>query len=169
VRGQAESWEELRQLCNKWLKIDYSGVNREWQYARIEPKIIVEEWLGEGTITPPEFMFHCFHGEPKLISVHLDKFSSDPVNRKFDIEWRPVGLDITRKRVIDISKPERLDEMLGIARKLSSDFDYVRVDLYHLHKRIVFGELTFTPAAGNGTKSKSLQIELGEEWHLPII
>lgn len=167
VRGQTGNWEELRQCCHNWLKIDFSQINREWQYAGLEPKIIVEEWLGEGTRTPLELKIHCFHGQPKLISAHLDNFSSDPINRKFDIEWRRIDLDITRKRSINIPKPKRLNEILRIARKLSSDFDYVRVDLFHLPGRIAFGELTFTPAGGTSTKIRKLQIELGKEWHLP--
>jgi len=166
VSDQTGNWEELRQLCNKWLKIDYSLVNREWQYAGIEPKIIVEEWLGEGTRTPLELKIHCVHGQPKLISAHLDHFGSELIKRKFDIKWRPVDLDMTRKRNINIPKSKRLNKILEIARKLSSDFDYVRVDLFHLPGRIAFGELTFTSNGGASIKIRKMQIELAEEWHL---
>ena len=47
-----------------------------------------------------------------------------------------------------MEKPSGLNKMLDIASVLSKDFPFVRVDFYLLGERIVFGELTFTPAAG---------------------
>ena len=38
--------------------------------------------------------------------------------------------------------------MLKIARTLSADFSFVRVDLYEVQGKIYFGELTFSPACG---------------------
>jgi len=41
-----------------------------------------------------------------------------------------------------------LKEMLSIAESLSGKIPYVRVDLYCIEKRIVFGEMTLTPGSG---------------------
>ena len=41
---------------------------------------------------------------------------------------------------------ENLDEMIRIAKILSKDFKFVRVDLYELERKVYFGELTFSPA-----------------------
>ena len=38
--------------------------------------------------------------------------------------------------------------MIRIARILSRDFDFIRVDLYSLGKKIYCGELTFHPGGG---------------------
>ncbi len=38
--------------------------------------------------------------------------------------------------------------MLEIAKTLSKDFDFVRVDLYNVKGKIYFGELTFSSASG---------------------
>lgn len=46
------------------------------------------------------------------------------------------------------SKPINLEKMIEIAERLSSDFKYVRVDLYNIQGKIWFGEMTFTPASG---------------------
>jgi hypothetical protein len=35
--------------------------------------------------------------------------------------------------------------MVEIARILSKDFDFVRVDLYERNVKVLFGELTFSP------------------------
>lgn len=46
-------------------------------------------------------------------------------------------------------KPKEYDKMLEIAKTLSEDFPFVRVDLYETEAGIVFGELTFTPMGCN--------------------
>jgi hypothetical protein len=38
--------------------------------------------------------------------------------------------------------------MVEVAKALSGDFDFVRVDLYNLAGKVYFGELTCTPASG---------------------
>lgn len=38
--------------------------------------------------------------------------------------------------------------MIRIAKKLSKDFDFIRVDLYSLGDKIYAGELTFHPGGG---------------------
>jgi hypothetical protein len=47
-----------------------------------------------------------------------------------------------------IPKPDNLQYMLEVAQKLSAPFPVVRVDLYNLAGRIVFGEMTFTSLGG---------------------
>ena len=50
-----------------------------------------------------------------------------------------------------VEKPEKLQEMLDYAEKLAKPFPFVRVDFYYTENRIVFGELTFVPAAALDT------------------
>ena len=38
--------------------------------------------------------------------------------------------------------------MIEIAKILSADFDFVRVDLYEHNDKVYFGELTFSPWGG---------------------
>ena len=45
-------------------------------------------------------------------------------------------------------KPANFPELCAIARQLSKNFQYVRVDLYTIGNKIYFGELTFTPTSG---------------------
>ncbi len=47
-----------------------------------------------------------------------------------------------------MEKPKNFEMLKEIAKKLSSDFQFVRVDLYDVDGNIFFGELTFTPASG---------------------
>jgi len=56
-----------------------------------------------------------------------------------------IGYPLNNK---EISKPAQLQEMLSVARSLSDGIPYVRVDLYNIDGRIIFGEMTFTPGSG---------------------
>ena len=47
-----------------------------------------------------------------------------------------------------IEKPEKLEEMLQLAEKLSKDIPFIRVDFYFVDGKIYFSELTFFPSSG---------------------
>jgi hypothetical protein len=47
-----------------------------------------------------------------------------------------------------IEKTSNFEEMLTIAAKLAADFIFIRVDLYSIAEKIIFGELTFFPTGG---------------------
>ena len=60
-------------------------------------------------------------------------------------------------------KPKNLEEMVELARKLSEDFPFVRVDLYDVDGSVYFSELTFIPTVGNmKLKPESTIKEWGE-------
>ena len=48
----------------------------------------------------------------------------------------------------NVKKPKKLKGMIEIAKILSRDFNYVRVDLYNIEDKIYFGELTFSHGSG---------------------
>ena len=47
---------------------------------------------------------------------------------------------------VPVRPPPNYEKMLEVARRLSSGTDFVRVDMYNIDGRIVFGELTNYPA-----------------------
>ena len=136
-------------LKNKKQKAHTGG--REWAYYGLEPSIIVEKLLvneenPESSVE--DFKFYCFSGEPKYVHVDLDRYTSHKRNF-YDIQWNLLTLESeypNAKRVID--KPKNFNEMLQVARTLSEDFPFVRVDLYNIRGKIYFGEMTFYPSSG---------------------
>jgi hypothetical protein len=57
--------------------------------------------------------------------------------------------------------------MVKVAKALSADFDFMRVDLYSVSGQVYFGELTCTPRRGYGViPIESLQKRRDEMWHL---
>ena len=67
------------------------------------------------------------------------------------------------------SKPKYFNLMKEYARILSSDFKFVRVDLYQLDKEIRLGELTFAPMNSFFYFKKKIdEIELGKDINVDI-
>ena len=46
------------------------------------------------------------------------------------------------------SRPAKFDEMVKIAKSLSSGHPFLRVDLYEINNKVYFSELTFSPRGG---------------------
>lgn len=134
----------------KWMKTDYGLRAAELHYSKMKPRIIVERFLEDEVTSkrPIDYMIHCFHGEPKVIELGLNKENSNKKEILFNCDWEILPYnEASSNYKKTFPKPDRLDEMLDIARGLSKRFTYVRVDLYYCNKEIYFGELTFTPAA----------------------
>lgn len=151
---------EVISKCRRWLKTKYLPCYGEWFYGVVPPRIIIEKYLGDNLF---DYKIFCFNGEPKL--VYVDTWRNGHMGNIFDIDMNPVkGVQIgyPNDPAANIKKPEKWDEMVGIARKLSEDFLHVRVDLYYTQGRIYFGELTFTRGAGFGKiEPLSFDYEIG--------
>jgi hypothetical protein len=157
----------LKRECKKiarWLKRNYYWQNREWVYKELKPRMISEKFLIDEQGNPPmDYKIFCFHGEPKLIQVDIDRFGGHKQNF-YDTEWnfRDVEIWCDNDKSVELSKPENFDEMLEISRKLSESFPHVRVDLYNIDGEIIFGELTFFHLSGiQKFRNESLEDEMG--------
>jgi len=160
----------MARLGARWLEQLYGqGPNREWAYGRVPRQIIVEELLvGRDGGIPDDFKLFVFHGRCRYIQVDDGRF--DHRTQDFFLpDWQHVPMsggppwsDPPHPR------PRRLDEMIAIAERLGADTDFVRVDLYHLADRIVFGELTSYPAGGDSPfEPARFNDEFGSHWTVP--
>ena len=97
-----------------------------------------------------DYKIMCFHGEPKVIFTCTERYESDGLKVTFfDTQWNrlPFEREYPASRV-DIERPQRLPEMLEMAKKLANGIPFVRIDLYEIENRIYFGEQTFFPGSG---------------------
>lgn len=142
----------LRKEINSWINVKDVNAGREWAYTKIEKsQIIIEEFLvndknPQGGIE--DFKILCFQGEPKYIIVDKDRYINHRRNI-YTTEWK--RLDVTTDHEQFDSEypyPKNFAEMMDVAKKLSKDFPFVRVDLYNINGKIYFGELTFYPWSG---------------------
>lgn len=144
--------EELKQTVDKWMHTTFGYRGMETHYFNIPPRIIIEEYIEELDGDLHDYKIHCFNGEPKFIQVFHDRDISAKVawHSFYDLDWNHLDFTYTHHHVNTepTEKPPVLEEMIQIAKKLSTDFKYVRVDLYLLGDKIKFGEMTFTPENG---------------------
>ena len=161
--------EATQKLAYRLGKNDFWG-GREWCYKDIKPCIICEEYMGSSDGMPPDdYKFMCFNGEPKLIQVHHDRYGDHTLDF-MDTNWEKTGIVQGPPNSKDpIPKPETFDEMMKIARILSSNMPYARIDLYSIGNTVKFGEITMYPTSGFCLFDDfQTDIQLGEWIRLPI-
>ena len=158
---------------------NHYNYEREWPYKNVQPRIIGEEFIVDqdpdntaGTLI--DYKFHCFNGEPKFLYVGVDDISEGKKGELrlsfFDLDWNTPPFYRTDHKPLPLAvkKPEKFDEMVEIAGKLSKGIPFVRVDLYYVNQKILFSELTFYPGAGLGFFSpEEWEMKLGDWVKLP--
>lgn len=148
----------------KWMKMNYYWRGREWAYKNIKAKIICEKYMvDESGVELKDYKIFCFHGEPKLIQVDYNRFVNHKRNL-YDTSWNYIdaSIEYPNDSTVHIKKPDKLEEMLELARRLSAGFPHVRVDFYSIAGKIYFGEMTFYPESGYGKfNPKELEFQMG--------
>ncbi len=125
--------------------------HREHPYYGVPRRIIAEQFLEE-TARPDledimDYKFFCFDGEPRFLYVS-DSPKHESVFLNTDWTLAGIGRD-DYKSLKDVpAKPDNLDEMMEIARKLAKDIPHARVDLYNIGDHIYFSEITFYTGSG---------------------
>lgn len=145
-------WNKVKNKFNKLLKVNFYHVTGEKQYKNIERKILCEEYLEDDSGALRDYKIYCFNGDPKYISVNVNPHSEELTIDYFNLNWEKsdeFNCRGEKNSFTTIKKPIRLEEMVQVAKILSSKFSYVRVDLRLVGEKVYFGELTFT--SSNGT------------------
>ena len=144
-------WSAKRRM-EYWLKAPFVFLEGlEFQYQKIKPMIIAEEYLppvsGKSSLT--DYKFFCFNNLPSLCQVIADRSDEETIDF-YDTKWEHMAIRRPPYHNAEkpIEKPEKYDQMLKIATELCKGFDFVRVDLYEHAGNVYFGEMTFTPASG---------------------
>lgn len=131
-----------------WFDLNYYKVSRERNYKYLKPRVIVEPLIFDSKDLM-DYRIFCYEGQVKLICVDIGKYSG--YKRVFyDSNWIKQEFSLHYPLYEGyLEKPENLNEMLGIAEKLSTDFDFIRVDLYSDGKKCLVGEITNCHAAAS--------------------
>ena len=156
---------------NEWRIPSPIVFGREWAFFDVEPKIMVEELLVSHDGSQKElndYKVMCFNGEPRVVWVDTNR-STDHKRNFYDVEWNPLDVESDCPVSHDaIPRPDGFGKMLEIARRLSKDFPFVRVDFYDVNNRVYIGEMTFYPWSGCvNFKPDDFDFKLGEMFQLP--
>lgn len=142
---------QARLKFKKWMsRNQYYRGGLEWAYKNTPRRIIAEKYLPEiEKNQASDFKFYCFNGKPRYIEIIVQQDGVD-LRCNYDMEWKKAPF--YRKEVPffegEATMPESFEEMKEVATKLADNFPFVRVDLYDINGKIIFGEMTFYPADG---------------------
>lgn len=156
------------------MKMNMYYKTREWQYKKIKPYILCEEYIQRHSIEHSEFIsdifrFHCFDSRALYAEVEYTDNKKNKYTNIYDNKWniQPVRLNGRPNTPSAIPKPEKFDEAVYVAELLSKGMDYCRVDLYITSRKIYFSEFTFAPNNGREKFSPSeWDTIFGENWNL---
>lgn len=142
----------------------YYKITGDMFVAKTKQRIICERILHSnlGFEFPEDYKFYCFNGEPLYIEYMVGRSGVEA----FSYHEVLVDINLNDRHELEkgvepgtFDKPSCYDEMIRIARILSADFPFVRVDLYVENEKPIFGELTFTPTHYH---TKQSEIEYGQ-------
>lgn len=165
VRTGEENWPAIRRRAGRWLKRRYGAILDEWLYGEIQPRLLVEPFVGREGALPIDYKFFVFGGRAEFIQVDTDR-EHDHKRVILDRRWRPMPCELQfpmERR--EIAPPASLSRMIEAAETLGRSFDFVRVDLYEVDGRPMFGELSFYPGSGlDRFRPARFDALFGEHW-----
>ncbi len=143
-------WASVCRQLDEWRERNFAFETLELHYRDIVPKIICEEYLEGVAESVYDYNIYCFHGEPVYIwcikGSHRPGCQASFYNKEW--EMQPFSYGYPKDPQV-APRPEKLDEMLQLSRKLCKTFKHVRVDWYNLPDgRVLFGEMSFSTWSG---------------------
>ncbi|UQF24036.1 glycosyl transferase [Vagococcus lutrae] len=136
----------------KALNKNFYEVGREWAYKNVTPKIMAEKYIEDSkTKDLNDYKFYCFNGKVDCVMICTERDSGNTKFYFFDKQWKFKKYNTSSLQIdsnFTLPKPEKFDEMITLAEKLSTGLKFVRIDLYYVNGSIYFGEYTLYPLSG---------------------
>lgn len=150
-------WKAIQNDCRWWLQLNYSYFEKEWQYDKIKPRIVVEKLLVDisGQV-PSDYKLFYINGKFEFLQLDIGRFTNHKRNM-YDKDWNLLPftystLGPNKEPLVTnggfVEKPLNFEKLIELGEKLAKPFPFVRVDFYILNEKIYFGELTFHTGGG---------------------
>ena len=163
-----------KKKIEKSLRRNYYKHSREWPYRNVKPRIIAETYMTNGLDCDlVDYKMHCFNGNPMYCQVIQGRTTHQTIDF-YDMEWN--RMDFTGLHSPDhpyphgeyLSEPSKFILMKNLARCLSKELKYSRIDFYLVNDNVFFGEITFYPVGGFGCfEPQEWDVQLGNMIQIP--
>lgn len=141
-----------KKKIQKSLRFNYYYMGFEWPYKNVRPRIIAEKYMEDSeTQELRDYKFFVFQEQVKALFIVTNRNSKE---KKigfdfFDENFHHLPFTRGHDNAIEMPhKPATFEKMKFLAKKLSKDIPFVRVDFYDVNGQIYFGEMTFFPGGG---------------------
>lgn len=161
------NWFWWKKIMRSWLKQNIYIYGREWNYKDLKGRILIEKYLEDDSGELRDYKIFCFNGIPQFMQVDETRFTNH--KRVYVMETGEIikvqdGVHGLNSFCIQ----EVHHKLFDIAKDLSKDFPFVRVDFYVCNNKIYFGELTFFDGSGfYNLEPDNIDYEWGSYLHLP--
>jgi hypothetical protein len=147
------NYDFLAKKIRGWLDTNYAYVaGYEWQYETITPAILVQPSLFPRDVKPTDYQFYCENGN--IVAVEIQRKASKVIIEHIaftDIEGKDLDWCLGSwplQKGLNIEQKEAVAAMRPVVEAIAKLFQFVRVDLFWVNKRIYFCETTFCPCSG---------------------
>lgn len=161
--------DELKQELKEWLDPRKTLVDSYCRcYYDVTPMIIAEKYEEQIDGQLYDYKFFCFNGKPEFLYVAVDHFkdSGKSAISFYDFDWNNLNIKYGDRQPADVPRPKNLEKMIEIAKKLSKDFPFVRVDFFEIDDRVMLSELTFYPGGGFNLVNEEVSLKWGEMFNI---
>jgi len=162
------SESDLKKIIDKWFKSYADQLGPQWAYKNINKMVMIQE-LKKGDESKPilEFKLYMIHGKCYLIHFISDRFGRR--RRLFlDANYMELPDQESSLNPHDVEELKRhREEINDISKKLSVEFDFIRVNFMVHDSILYFGELTNYPgSAFSEYLPKSSDKIMGNAWNV---
>jgi hypothetical protein len=136
-------------LISEWFASNHYALGREKNYRYLTPKVIVEPLIFD-KVNNEDIKLFCYKGKAKFVQIDIGR-RVNHTRLYFDRSWKKLEFSILKPvSTEEYQRPKNYMQLLEVADALSSDLEFIRVDLYTDGQHIYVGELTNWPENGNG-------------------
>ncbi|WP_298848843.1 ATP-grasp fold amidoligase family protein [uncultured Ruegeria sp.] len=137
----------------------------EWWRVTGQPRYFIEEDLAAGDRQTGEWQFWVIAGRVQLVQVDRDR-GRGRIQMLHDREYNYVADELFFQTSSTVEpRPERFDEMVGIAETLGQNLEFARISLFLVRDRICLRDITLSPISGKlKIRSDTLDQRLGRTW-----
>jgi len=142
------AWKAMKKIMAVWLSESAYLFGREWNYRDQQPRIMVEPLIAD--VPPVDYKLMCFNGVVRAVQVN-HRIDGKEYADFYDDNWcrmKDMRIGVLPSSDAVLPRPAQWERMKEIATELSRPFPFVRVDLYEVNDRVLFGEMTFFPGSG---------------------
>jgi hypothetical protein len=167
IRHNLKNFSEIHDKINKDNK--KNGITDKKQTFFIEEKIECKYNGKDGNAIT--FLFRCIHGIPYTFTV-MNK--NEDQNMHYFIDGNgevfQINMNYTLTNQVPLTNPiipdkQNMKKMYELARELSSNFEFVRIDFYlDKEDNVYFSEYTFFPFSGKINFTEEIEVFLGKKW-----